>query len=84
MKQPPAPGSKSTAKTTASDDPIYQMTFAKGTAEATKNYVKLDPQTKDVAPGKPAILIGNNGQLYLRSDLMPKDGSPVKLTITTA
>lgn len=84
MKQPPGPGSKTANKATATDAPIYQMTFAKGATEPSKNYVKLDPQNTEVATGKPAILIGNNGLLYLRSDLMPKDGSAVKLTVTTA
>lgn len=77
-KQPPAPGT-----TPTNAKPIYQMTFAQGDAEPTKNYIKLDPQS-DGGTGKAAILIGNNGQLYLRTDLMPKNGTSVKLTITAA
>lgn len=87
MKQPPGPKSKTatTEKTTAETSAlIHQVKFAKGDTEPTKNYTILDPQTTGVTTAKPAILIGNNGKLYLRSDLMPKDGSGVTLTITVS
>ena len=77
-KQPPAPGS-----TPTNGKPIYQVKFAKGATEPTKNYTILEPQADTAATGKPAILIGNNGMLYLRTDLVPKNGAPVMLTLTT-
>ena len=83
-KQPPGPGDKST-NTKSPDAPIYQRQFSKGATEPTKNYVILEPQTGGaIDTNKPAILLGSNGKLYLRSDLMPKDGSAVKLTVTAA
>jgi len=72
-------------KTATATAPIFQVNFAKGKTEATKNYTILDPQNAGaVATGKAPILIGNNGALYLRTDLMPKDGSIVTLTVTAA
>lgn len=79
-KQPSTTNTDAKAKAT-----IFQQKFAVGKTAATKNYTILEPQNvKDVATGKPAILIGNNGVLYVRTDLMPKDGGPLTLSVTTA
>lgn len=73
--------SKTLTAPTPTADPIHVQKFKASNAEPSKNYIKLEPVV--AAESKAPVILGNNGVLYVRKDLMPKDGSTnITLTVT--